>query len=102
MFIYDQYGNTYDEGTVEFTVKDYVENTGAFAHKQNSFKISTNGSAKTEIDGAELGDTFVVTTTINGVSAQAKVTLGSDAQANINNNANSDESFRKAKLGYDR
>ena len=50
----------------------------------------------------ELGDTFVVTATIDGVSAQAKVTLGSDAQANINNNANADETFRKAKLGYDR
>lgn len=100
--VYDQYGNKYTAGTVEFTVKDYVENTGAFAHKQNSFKISTNGSDTTAIDGAELGDTFVVTATINGVSAQAKVTLGSDTQANINNNANSDESFRKAKLGYDR
>ena len=100
--VYDQYGIKYTDGTVEFTIKDYAENTGAFAHKQNSFQISTNGSDKTSIKGAELGDTFVVTATIGGVSAQAKVTLGSDTSANVTDKANADKVFRKAYLGYDR
>ena len=100
--VYDQYGKIYNTDSVEFTIKDYVENTGAFAHKDNNSSIKANGSSSAAIDGAELGDTFTVTAAIEGVSATAKVTLGSDVSANITATTNSDETFRKTYLGYDR
>ena len=100
--VYDQYGQIYATDSVEFTIKDYVENTGAFAHKENNSSIAANGSSSAAINGAELGDTFTVTAAIEGVSATAKVTLGSDGSANITATTNSDETFRKTYLGYDR
>ena len=100
--VYDQYGQYYTTDGVEFTVKDYVENTGAFAHVENNSSIATNGSAKTTIKGAELGDTFAVTASIEGISASAKVTMGSDGLAFMTDTTDSDKTFRTTLLGYDR
>ena len=66
------------------------------------FGVSANQTNNVAVTNAELGDTFTLTVSSDGASATIAITQGSDNQANVSNKANADQTFRKAKLGYDR
>ena len=108
LVVLDQYEKPYSGVTLSYKVSDATENTGAFAHKLNSFAVQGNGSATTKLVGAELGDTFTLTieATDNNVSsitlsAVCKVTVGSDVYAIITDSTDTDKTLRTI-LGYDR
>ncbi len=110
VIVLDQYGEVYKEDDnfveVEFAISDIKENTDEFAHVPNSFLVSGNNSKDAEITGAEIKDTFKLTATVVGTSVTASipVTVTADSKAKISTKTvnNTDEKFRKDKLGYTR
>lgn len=85
-----------------FDISAVEESTSELTHLNNSFTVSGNGTATPVIDGAEVGDKFTVTLTLdNGASVSKTVTVGPDAFAFIANGNDADATLRKA-LGYNR
>lgn len=105
--VLDQYGQKYYERDILYTVSAVKENTGAFAHKANNFTVKNNGSKDTKITGAELGDTFTITATVENtnITDTLKVTVGADNSANVASGKSisetDDHALRKV-LDYDR
>lgn len=106
--VYDQYGVKVTDATVTFKVASIVENAEGYA--ANNFTLTNNASSTVTINGAERGDTFVVTITATKggykVTKDVKVTVGADEKAYINQLGNTDyqglldilEAQRKAGL----
>jgi len=93
---HDNWGNCPNSGhgsngdvEVEFTVSNIKENTGALAHKPNSFEVHKNGSSEMYISGAEIGDTYTLTATVKGtkISASIDVTVANDGKAYIDSDS---------------
>ncbi len=72
----------------------------------NSFAVNQNNTENASISGAEIGDAYKLTATVDGynISTSVDVTVGSDGLARIstNKNNNTDETFRKDVLGMNR
>lgn len=103
----DNYGN-FISGTdgkfeVVYTISDYVENEGDFAHVYGNATIYKNGSKDVYVEGAELGDTYKLTATVKGttISDSCTVKVGADKRAKVSSDStlSTDEDFRKS-LGY--
>jgi len=82
---YDQYGVEITV-TPSFKVSSVVENAAGYA--ENSFKVVGNDSNNATVEGAERGDTFVLTIKAGDVTKVVKVTVGADTESNITNNTN--------------
>ena len=80
------------------------ESTSALTHLSNSFTVSGNGTQTPEINGAEIGDKFTVTLTMNrgGYSTSLDVTVGPDAYANISSDGSNQDKELRTFLGYNR
>ncbi len=103
----DQYGQNYTGRDILYTVSAVKENTGAFAHKADNFTVKNNGSKDTRITGAELGDTFTITATVENtnITDTLKVTVGADNSANVASGKSTSETADHALreiLDYDR
>ena len=86
--VVDQYGVEMKDAVLEYTVSNATENKDGYA--ENNFKVSRNGGAAPTIKGAELGDTFDLVVSVKGSTLKktAKVTVGADEMASIENNIN--------------
>ena len=110
VIVYDQYGRAIDQSkynfSVSYKVSDIKESTSDMTYKVNSFTVNQNNTEKASISGAEIGDTYKLTATVDGynVSASVDVTVGSDKLARISTKKddNTDEAFRKDVLGMNR
>ena len=101
--VFDQYGDLFAGGADTFKITEIKENEGEYANVSlEGFGVSANQTNNVAVTNAELGDTFTLTVSSDGASATIAITQGSDNQANVSNKANADQTFRKAKLGYDR
>ena len=103
----DQYGQNYTGRDILYTVSAVKENTGAFAHKADNFTVKNNGSKDTRITGAELGDTFTITATVENtnITDTLKVTVGADKFAKVASGKSTSETADHALrevLDYDR
>ena len=82
----DQYGiDVTVAATKTYKVSKIVENADGYA--DNSFSVIGNGNTTTSVNGAELGDTFVLTVSAdyNGtITKDIDVTVGSDYLSYIN------------------
>ena len=107
IIVKDQYGNIMDDRRVSVALKlsDLTESTSELTHLTNSFTVSNNGSAsgvlkdsKLSITGAEIGDKFKLTATVEGtsVSKDIHVTVGADTKAFVSNKDDADKKFRTA------
>ena len=104
--ILDQYGKVITSGiTWNINISEIVENAGEFAHMDNSFAVHGNDTEYAEVVGAELGDTFTITytatTSTGSVSGSIKMTVGADKKTYIDNNTDSDKTFRQGCLDYE-
>ena len=95
--IVDQYGVAF-AGTLEYTISNAVEDKDGYA--ENNFKVSDNGTAAPTITGAEIGDTFDLTVSVQGETLKktTKVTVGADTLASIVNSDNNYNDFLKPEL----
>ena len=110
IIVKDQYGNIMDDPRISVALKvaDLTESTTELTHLTNSFTVSNNGSAagvladsKLKITGAEIGDKFKLTATIEGtaVSKDIPVTVGADTEAYVSTtNGDHDKEFRTGKF----
>lgn len=109
IIVRDQYGNAMDDPRVSVALKvsDLTESTTEFTHLTNSFTVLNNGSAagvladsRLNITGAEIGDKFKLTATVEGtaVSKDIPVTVGADTRAFVSNNEDADKIFRTGKF----
>ena len=89
--------------SVALKVADLTESTTELTHLTNSFTVSNDGSAagvlansKLKITGAEIGDKFKLTATIEGtaVSKDIPVTVGADTEAYVSTAKDADKDFR--------
>lgn len=105
IIVKDQYGNIMDDPRISVALKvaDLTESTTELTHLTNSFTVSNNGSAagvlansKLKITGAEIGDKFKLTATIEGtaVSKDIPVTVGADTEAYVSTAKDADKDFR--------
>ncbi len=105
IIVKDQYGNIMDDPRISVALKvaDLTESTTELTHLTNSFTVSNNGSAagvlansKLKITGAEIGDKFKLTATIEGtaVSKDIPVTVGADTEAYVSTAKDDDKDFR--------
>jgi len=69
-----------------FRVSSIVENKDRYT--ENNFTVTGNDSNKVKIEGAELGDTFVLTIKVGGVTKNINVTVGADNEAYIEGSNN--------------
>jgi|GEM_PF-2820150 len=69
-----------------FRVSSIVENKDRYT--ENNFTVTGNDSSKVKIEGAELGDTFVLTIKVGGVTKNINVTVGADNEAYIEGSNN--------------
>ncbi len=88
--VFDQY-NVPIATTNTYKVSKVVENEAGYA--ENNFKVNNNGQTTATIDGAERGDTCVLTITAtdangNYVTKDVNVTLGADRKSAIVNSTN--------------
>ena len=110
IIVKDQYGNIMDDPRISVALKvaDLTESTTELTHLTNSFTVSNNGSAagvladsKLKITGAEIGDKFKLTATIEGtaVSKDIPVTVCVDTEAYVSTtNGDHDKEFRTGKF----
>jgi methionine-rich copper-binding protein CopC len=82
----DQYGVDFDISKARIKVSSIVPNADGYA--ENNFKVANNDTSVVTIDGAERGDTFLLTVSVAGKSVEIKVTVGADANANITGSTN--------------
>ena len=80
---------------------------GTAGHKADNFTVKNNGSKDTRITGAELGDTFTITATVENtnITDTLKVTVGADNSANVASGKSTSETADHALreiLDYDR
>ena len=105
IIVKDQYGNIMDDPRISVALKvaDLTESTTELTHLTNSFTVSNDGSAagvlansKLKITGAEIGDKFKLTATIEGtaVSKDIPVTVGADTEAYVSTAKDADKDFR--------
>ena len=110
VIVYDQYGRAIDQNkynfSVSYKVSDIKESTSDMTYMVNSFAVNQNNTENASISGAEIGDAYKLTATVDGynISTSVDVTVGSDGLARIstNKNNNTDETFRKDVLGMNR
>lgn len=81
----DQYGEDY-AATKHYRASEVVELEDAYASR--NFKISSNDTATLKIEGAERGDTFTLIIRAEGAQTTVKITVGADAEANIDGSSN--------------
>ena len=85
--VLDQYGVTYKGlGDIDLTVSNVSENKDGWA--DNNFKINENGTTATNLEGAELGDTFTLVASYGELKKSTAVTVGADKDAKIHNSTN--------------
>lgn len=110
VIVYDQFGreittSDYDF-SVSFKVSDIKESTSDMTYMANSFAVNKNNTSDMTISGAEIGDTYKLTASVDGfnVGAVLDVTVGSDkaAKQSTNKDDDTDEIFRKNVLGMNR
>ena len=89
----DQYGVEIDfsdpnfaSSAPTFKVSQIVENEDGYV--LNNFKVFSNDTGRVRIEGAERGDTFVLTIKAGNVTKTVNITVGADVQANITGSDN--------------
>lgn len=110
VIVYDQYGREITESDYDFDVSykvsDIKESTSDMTYMANSFVVNKNNTSDMTISGAEIGDTYKLTASIDGfnVGAVLDVTVGSDkaARQSTDKDGDTDEIFRKNVLGMNR
>ena len=81
------YGTDFIDKFVTYKVSQIVENPDGVA--ENNFSVTGNDTGNVYINGAERGDTFVLTITVFGMfSKDVTVVVGSDDYAYLNNTVN--------------
>jgi hypothetical protein len=86
----DQYGQDWPEEELkaDITFKVASVEVSESGYADNNFKVFGNDTNKVSIEGAERGDTFVLTVSLEGKTVEVKVTVGADKLANITGSNN--------------
>lgn len=103
--VFDQYNKELTGADVArskwtFTVSDIKESTSELTHLDKSFTVYANATSETNIEGAEIGDTFTLTYKIGSASATLKLTVDADEWAKITSTDDYDKTFRTEDLSY--
>ena len=83
----DQYGYEIEDAKATYKIASIVPNADGYA--ENNFKVTKNDTDSVKVEGAERGDTFVLTVKVGNKEVTVKCTVGADAKANILNSFNS-------------